>query len=117
MSGTSLAVDGRRRVTMREIRRVAMQIAERLSPRKVILFGSNAMGRASPDSDVDLLVITDKPAGPDASLQVRRAIDYDFPLDLIVYDAKCLKRRLAAGDWFLQDAVEGGKVLYEKSDR
>lgn len=94
-----------------------MQIAERLSPRKVILFGSHAHGRADSDSDVDLLVITDRPAGPDASLQVRRAIDYDFPLDLIIYDANRLKRRLVAGDWFLQDAIEGGKVLYEKPDR
>ena len=94
-----------------------MQIAERLSPQKVILFGSHATGRASPDSDVDLLIIIDRPAGSDASLQIKRAIDYNFPLDLIVYDTKRVKQRLAAGDWFLQDAIEGGKVLYEKPDR
>ena len=104
-------------VTVREIRRVVRQIVRRFSPRKVILFGSHAEGRAGRDSDVDLLVITDRPAGPDASLQIRRAIDYPFGLDLIVYDAERAAQRLAAGDYFLQDAFERGKVLYERPDR
>lgn len=115
--GTNLAVSDDFRVTMRQIRKVACQIVERFSPLKVILFGSHARGQASPDSDVDLLVITDQPAGSDASLRIRRAIDYNFALDMIVYDADRLKERLAAGDYFLQDAIEGGKVLYERPDR
>lgn len=104
-------------VAMREIRRVARQIAERFSPRAVILFGSYARGGSGPDSDVDLLVVTDTPPGADASLEIRRAITYSFPLDIVVYDAKTLTDRIDAGDFFLQDAVQQGKVLYERPDR
>lgn len=114
---TTTSLTDRPPVTMRAIRRLALQIAERVSARKIVLFGSYALGEASPDSDVDLLVITDRPPGPDESLRIRRSVDYQFPLDLIVYDAKRVQRRIAAGDYFLQDAIEGGKVLYERPGR
>jgi predicted nucleotidyltransferase len=100
----------------RDIRNLARRIAEEIAPQRVILFGSYARGGAGPDSDVDLLVITDRPAGNNASLNLRRRIDYSFPLDLIVCDARRLARRIEAGDFFLQDAVQFGTVLYERSD-
>jgi len=103
-------------VPAREIRRLALDIARRFSPRKIVLFGSHAEGRPQRDSDVDLLVITDMPAGTDASLEIRRATDYSFPLDIIVCDAQRLARRVRAGDFFLQDAMKRGKVLYERPD-
>lgn len=96
---------------------MAREIAQQFSPRAVILFGSYARGRPDGDSDVDLLVITDAPAGADASLAIRRTVTYSFPLDIVVYDAKTLNDRIDAGDFFLQDAVQHGKVLYERPDR
>ena len=102
---------------LRQVRSVANRIAKEIAPRRIILFGSHARGQAGPDSDVDLLVVTDRPAGNDASLSLRRKIEYSFPLDLIVCDEKRLARRIRAGDFFLQDAVTCGKVLYEKADR
>jgi predicted nucleotidyltransferase len=93
---------------------LAERIAQEISPRRIILFGSHAHGKPGPDSDVDLLVITDRPEGNDASLQLRRKVEYSFPLDLIVCDAGRLARRIEAGDYFLQDAVQFGKVLYER---
>lgn len=104
-------------ITMAAIRQVVNQIVDRFAPRKVILFGSRATGKARRDSDVDLLVITDRPAGPDASLRIRKGIEYRFPLDLIVCDGKRLRRRLAGGDTLLGEAVHRGKVLYEEPDR
>lgn len=100
-----------------EIRNVVKQIAAEISPRRVILFGSHATRRASRDSDVDLLVITDRPTRPDASLNLRRKIQYSFPLDIVIFNAARVTRRIAAGDFFLQDALEHGKVLYEAVDR
>jgi predicted nucleotidyltransferase len=99
------------------VRALAGRIAEEIAPRRIILFGSHARGQAGSDSDVDLLVVTDRPAGDDASLNLRRKLDYSFPLDLIVCDAKRLARRINDGDFFLQNAVKCGKVLYEKTDR
>ena len=105
------------RIGLPEIRYVVRQIAKQISPRRVILFGSHATRHQSLHSDVDLLVITDRPPGPDTSLDLRRKIQYSFPLDLIICDASRLARRMAAGDFFLQDAVQQGKVLYEAVDR
>ena len=102
---------------LRQVRGLANSIAKEIAPQQIILFGSHARGQAGPDSDVDLLVITDRPAGNDASLNLRRNIEYAFPLDLIVCDKKRLARRIKAGDFFLQDAVKFGKVLYEKPNR
>ncbi len=93
------------------------RIVEEIAPRKVILFGSYAKACATFDSDVDLLVVTDHPAGNDASLNLRRKIDYEFPLDLIVCDRNRLERRIEAGDFFLQEAIQTGRVLYESPDR
>lgn len=42
---------------MSAIRRYAQQIVERFHPDQIILFGSYANGTATPDSDVDLLVV------------------------------------------------------------
>jgi uncharacterized protein len=98
------------------IQLLADHIALEISPRRIILFGSHARGEAGPDSDVDLLVVTDRPTGNDASLRLRRKVKYSFPLDLIVCDAGRLERRIEAGDYFLQDAVRLGKVLYEGAD-
>jgi len=50
-------------------------------------------------------------------LKIRRAIQYRFPLDLVVCDRERLSRRIEAGDFFLQETIERGKVLYEKPDR
>jgi predicted nucleotidyltransferase len=36
-------------------------IVERISPEKVILFGSHARGNPRPDSDVDLMVVVKEP--------------------------------------------------------
>jgi len=105
------------RVSLREILDVVEQIARESSPRRIILFGSHATGRALRHSDVDLLVVTARPPGDDASLNLRRKVRYGFPLDLIVCDEARLARRIEAGDFFLQDAVAQGKVVYEDADR
>jgi predicted nucleotidyltransferase len=47
--------------TRRDITDVVAQIAERFRPQQVILFGSYAYGTPTPDSDVDLLVVTETP--------------------------------------------------------
>jgi uncharacterized protein len=101
-------------VDLQEIRQVADDIVRELSPLRIILFGSRARRQEHADSDVDLLVITDEPVGRNTSLDIRRKIHYPFALDLIICDAQRLAKRIAEGDFFLQDAVQCGKVLYER---
>jgi uncharacterized protein len=104
------------RVPLAAIQRLAREIAEKFQPDKIILFGSYAYGKPHRDSDVDLLVIM--PAWNEISKasRIACAIDRSFPLDILVRTPKNLRWRLEEGDWFLQEAVGKGKVLYEKAN-
>jgi predicted nucleotidyltransferase len=110
-------INERRRIPMTAIHAVVQQIAEKFQPEKIILFGSYAYGDPRPESDVDLLVVMDTPLrNREQAVQIARAIDYHFGLDLLVRNPRQLAERLALGDFFLQDVVEKGKVLYERPD-
>ena len=107
----------RRRIPMRAIRAVVEQIAEKFQPEKIILFGSYAYGRPKPESDVDLLVVMETSLrNREQAVQIARAIDYHFGLDLLVRSPQQLAERLALGDFFLQEVIERGKVLYARPD-
>jgi predicted nucleotidyltransferase len=104
-------------VPMRVIRRFAREVAKRFHPEKIILFGSYAYGTPHEDSDVDILVVMPTRDQIGQSVRIRMALDPPpFPLDLIVRTPAKLRRRLAIGDTFLGEIVEGGKVLYEKGN-
>src|SRR3974377_86388 len=104
-------------VPMRVIRRFARQVADRFRPDKIILFGSYAYGTPHAGSDVDILVIMPARNELDQAVRISLAVDYNFPLDLLVRTPKNLSWRLAEGDWFLKEIMARGKVLYEKGNR
>jgi predicted nucleotidyltransferase len=116
MEGPS--VTERRRIPMGAIRRVVEQIAARFEPEKIILFGSYAHGQPGPESDVDLLVVMETSLrNREQAVQITRTLDYHFGLDLLVRRPQQLAERLASGDFFLQEIVEKGKVLYARPDQ
>ena len=107
----------RKRIPMRAIRDVVKQIAEQFKPEKIILFGSYAYGKPRPESDVDLLVIMSTPLrNHEQAAKIARAIDYHFGLDLLVRTPQQVAERMNLGDFFMQEIIEGGKVLYARSD-
>ncbi len=108
---------GRRPVSMREIRAVVRQIAEQFHPEKIILFGSYAAGTPGPDSDVDLLVVMETPlSSRQQRLAISRALSpRPFPMDIVVRTPQEIHRRVTAGDFFLQEIIATGKVLYERT--
>ncbi len=103
-------------IPMRVIRRYARQIAERFQPDKIILFGSQAYGTPSADSDVDLLVIMPARNELDQAVKICWELSAPFPMDLIVRTPKNLGWRLAEGESFHTEIVTKGKILYEKSN-
>ena len=107
----------RRPVSMREIRAVVRQIAERFRPEKIILFGSYATGTPGPDSDVDLLVVMETPlSSRQQRLAISRALSpRPFPMDMVVRTPQEIQRRITSGDFFLQEIMANGKVLYERT--
>ncbi len=101
-----------------EIQQFVDGIAEAFNPQRVILFGSHARGDATPDSDVDLLVIMPtKKRTVQQALEIRQRVNHPFPLDLLVRTPRDVCERLAMRDCFLQTILEEGKTLYESHRR
>jgi predicted nucleotidyltransferase len=103
-------------VPKRLIYRFADEVAERFEPDKIILFGSHAYGTPHADSDVDILVVMPARNELSQAMRIRLAVDYRFPLDLLVRTPKNMAWRLADGDSFLKEIVAKGKILYEKDN-
>src|ERR1700757_4331444 len=103
-------------IPMAVIRRFAHPVAERFRPEKIILFGSYAYGRPHADSDVDILVVMPTRNELEQAEKICLAVDYNFPLDLLVRTRENLAWRVAEGDSFLREVMDRGTVLYEKTD-
>ena len=105
-------------ITQKQIKDFGRRLAREFKPKKVVLFGSYAYGKPSPDSDVDLLVVMPLNGNPvDKSVEMRLKLRPRFPLDLLVRTPAKIKERLAMGDDFIKDIFDKGKVLYEAPGR
>jgi len=102
-------------VAMRQIKNAAREIARQFQPQRVMLFGSYAQGKATRNSDVDFLVLMPGRSVHDRALEIRRAIEFPFPVDVLVRSPEEFHRRVAAGDCFLKEIEKNGTVLYEAS--
>jgi uncharacterized protein len=104
-------------VTRNDIDRTVASIVSRFAPEKVILFGSYAYGEPTAHSDVDLLVMMNTTLRPvDQAVAIRTAVDFPFPVDLLVRTPEQLSERLSLGDPFFHEIVEKGIVLHETAD-
>ena len=101
-------------VGRQNIKAFVQKVAEQFHPEQVILFGSYAYGKPSPDSDVDLLVVMPHD-GPPAlkAAEIRKCIRAGFPMDLVVRSPREVQRRLAMDDFFIREVMERGQPLYE----
>ena len=105
-------------IPLAAIRRYARQIVERFHPDQVILFGSYAYGKPTLESDVDLLVVMPHEGrGVEKAIEIRLKVRAPFPMDLLVRSPEKIRERLALGDWFIEDVLNQGEVLYENSHR
>ena len=107
------------RIPMKTIRGIAQHIAQQFNPEQIILFGSHAYGRPTAESDVDLLVVMDKPVDEmETMVEIAKSLPIlPFGVDIIVRSRKTLERRKKLGDWFLREVTQKGKVLYERTDQ
>lgn len=96
---------------------MAKRIVARFRPEKIILFGSYALGDATCDSDLDLLIITDIPG---SRRQLTNEIDLLLadrmvPLDLIVLTPEELERQKGLVGTLAHEAAREGVVIYERA--
>ena len=105
-------------VAMNKIKEFGRQIGEEFGAERVILFGSYAKGDASPDSDVDLLIIGPfEGRGVDKSVEIRMKLRPHFPVDMLIRTPAKIQQRIEMGDDFIREILEEGKVLYEADNR
>ena len=101
-------------ISFSQIQAFSQRIVEKFQPERIILFGSYAYGQPTEDSDVDLLVILPFDEMPvQKAIAIRRQVRSPFPLDLMARTAEQIQQRLDMGDFFIQDIMEKGHVLYE----
>jgi len=100
----------------RVIRDIVDKIVAEYAPEKIILFGSQASGRADSESDIDLLIVKDTDMPPmERWVRVKRLLrdrNRLVSVSPIIYSPRELEARLAMGDFFLRDIMEQGEVLY-----
>ena len=94
------------------------KIVERLKKckvEKVILFGSWAKGKANKYSDIDLLIIKKTRKNPYRRIpEIRKYLfDIDSAFDILVMTPKEVEHRLSLGDFFIEEIIKKGKVIYE----
>jgi predicted nucleotidyltransferase len=101
-----------RRFTSEMVRRIVVQF----QPDRIILFGSQARGDPTWDSDVDLLVVMPVNGSKRAKqLEVRIALhDVHYPKDVIVVTPDEWARHKNIPGTIVRPARLEGKVLYER---
>ncbi len=92
------------------------RIVRDFSPEKLILFGSQARGQATPHSDIDLLVVF-----AEVKDKRRIAVDIhrclaDLPVgtDILITTPEEISRRGWIVGTILRSALHEGKVIYER---
>lgn len=104
-------------VSLDDISRLSEAIVREFQPERVILFGSHAYGNPGPDSDVDLLVVLAFEGRSFwKSLEILNRVEAPFPVDLLARRPDDTARRYAEGDPLIREALDHGKVLYERHD-
>lgn len=85
------------------------------NPEKIILFGSYAWGKPTKDSDIDLLIIKKTKKGQYKRIPEARSYLYnvDNAFDILVMTPSEVNKRLEMGDFFIEDIINRGKILYE----
>lgn len=102
-------------VAIHEVEALSREIVREFDPERIILFGSHAYGSPAEYSDVDLLVVMSfEGSGFDKSLEILDRVDPRFAIDLIVRRPDDTERRYREFDPLIRDALDRGRVLYER---
>ena len=105
-------------VSEEELRNITDAIVRAVDPVCVILFGSRASGTARADSDVDLLIVEDRPFGPERSRLeeigriMRSLIGFLVPIDVLVYSQEEIDRWRGSRHHIVGRALREGRMLH-----
>lgn len=99
----------------KEVARLVKVLVRRYQPEKIILFGSLAYGKATEESDIDLLVIkeTREPRIYRRS-KALSGIPRRVPLDVLILTPEEVAFLEEKQSPFIREILTQGKVLYER---
>ncbi len=102
-----------------KIREIVQTIVAEFQPRRIILFGSQATGKASRDSDLDLLILTERDVSPLALSRAirRRVAHFGVPVDILVKSMEEFEQFKSVIGTISYPADKFGKVLYDSKRR
>ena len=93
------------------------QVVSVFHPRRIILFGSRAKGKARADSDYDLVVVLDDDV-PNDQLSSRKRYEahrgFSSPVDILPCRESVLTERARAIGSFAHTVLTEGVVVYER---
>lgn len=97
------------------ITEIVRRIVTTAHPQKVVLFGSRGRGDARPESDIDLLVVSDdaRPRAQRAAALYGALSDIIIPMDVLVYRPDEIAEWRNVPQAFVTTALREGRVLYE----
>lgn len=107
-------------VTSTVLDRLVRAIVDEVDPEQVILFGSQATGAATSESDLDLLVVEGAPFGPQRSrrrelIRIRKALSgFNIPVDVLVFGRDEVEYWRDSLNHVIGRALREGNVLYER---
>ncbi|HYE33028.1 MAG TPA: nucleotidyltransferase domain-containing protein [Methylomirabilota bacterium] len=91
-------------------------LVQKIHPEKIILFGSQAYGDPTANSDVDLLVVRADKSGKESNLEIREAFwSVDAPptsFTLLSRTPQEVANQIAAGSPIYKDILAKGLLLY-----
>jgi predicted nucleotidyltransferase len=102
--------------TAEAIEEMVERLVEKFDPDRIILFGSHSRGSATPDSDVDLLVIMPVSGSKrENRIEMRVALhDIPVPKDILLATPEEVARYGDAVGTLIRPALREGRVLYAR---
>jgi len=102
------------------IKEIKDKIVGMYHPEKIILFGSYANGTPTINSDLDILIVSDKERnlprrkrGLDLLYELRK---YHFSKDIVIYTSKEIEEWENVRSAFITEIMNKGILLYEKQN-
>jgi predicted nucleotidyltransferase len=99
------------------MKEIVHRIVACVNPERIVLFGSYAYGKPTPESDLDILVIvsSDQPRYQRAVPIYRALAGLLIPKDVLVYTPEEVAMWSEVAEAFITSVWRQGKVIYEKA--
>jgi uncharacterized protein len=108
------------KITDKIINQIVANIVRIVSPEEVVLFGSQAKGKAGPNSDIDFLVVVsgsfdEKRTKLDMYTNLINKLDHrNVPVDILLFTKSDVREWKPYINHVISRAYREGKILYER---